>query len=75
MSILECSILSLFSTDLFTTIGKTARIRNCHYNVGLFYSEVPIIRPSMVLIESGCYNGQVMVVRPIYIGKCMSVLK
>ena len=34
-----------------------------------FYSEVPLIRPLMVLAKSGLNNEQESLPRPIYIGK------
>ena len=39
------------------------------------FKEVPIIRPPMVLVESGLNNEQVSLMRPIYIENCISVLK
>ena len=38
------------------------------------HSEVPIIRPPMVHVESGLYSEQVSLIRPIYIEKSVLVL-
>ena len=37
----------------------------------LVYSEVPLIRPPMVFVESGLNNEQASLTRPIYIEKKM----
>ena len=39
------------------------------------YSEVPIIRPQMTLVESGLNSEQVSLMRPIYIEKMHFVQK
>ena len=39
------------------------------------YNEVPIIRPSMVLVESGLISEQVSLMRLSNIEKCILVLK
>ena len=39
------------------------------------YSKVPIIRPLIVLVESDLNNGQLSLMRPIYIENCMLILK
>ena len=39
------------------------------------YSEVPIIRPPMILVESGLNGEQVSLMKPIYIETCILVLK
>ena len=38
-------------------------------------SEVPIVRPPLVLVESGLNSEQVSLMRAIYFGKCILVLK
>ena len=45
---------------------------NVHKNQ---YSEVPVIRPPLVLVESGLNSDQVSLMRPVYIEKCILVLK
>ena len=45
------------------------------YLRSLNYSEVPIIRPPMVVVENGLNSDLVTLMRPIYIEKCILILK
>ena len=53
----------------------TSEISDLSLTVSDKYSEVPIIRPPMILVESGLNDEQVLLMKPIYIEKCILVLK
>ena len=70
MSYLLIIIYLLFRTILFKLASNW-----CTSSVSYKYREIPIIRPPMVLIESGINNEQVSLMRPICTENCISVLK
>ena len=45
------------------------------WDIHVYYSEVPIIRPPMVLVDSDLNSEQVSKMRPIYIENCFLELK
>ena len=63
--------LALYWWQIFVVFASSMR-RVKHT---FWYSEVLIIRPSMVLVESGLNSEQVSLMSVIYIEKCILVLK